>query len=207
METYRVFPPRWALVNANRDKTVFEPDQTDAIILLYNKPGSDQPSSATIGPVFFESYHTLSPNIKYIHGFNFNYNETDALERLETVSRYAFESLGANLLFAEVGNESDLAPGRTRPLNFTADEFATEWNEKAAVVSKVFKEVNGGKSVGFIAPSFAWDDYVFGILEPNSVLRAGLGQGGGAQIREIAMHKYVPWPYMHRQGANDAKAT
>lgn len=176
-------------MNKNRDKTVFEPSQPDAIILHYNKPGSDQPSSATIGPAFFESYHTLSPKIKYIHGFNFNYNDTDALERLDTVSRYAFESIGAKLLYAEVGNESDLAPGRTRPLNFTAREFAAEWNEKAAVVSKAFKEVNGGSSVGFIAPSFAWDDYVFGTLEPNSVFQAGLGKGGDVQIREVAMHK------------------
>jgi hypothetical protein len=121
--------------------------------LFYNKPGSDQTSSATIGPAFFG--YTLSPNAKYIHGFNFNYNDTDALGRLETASRYAFESIGASLLYAEVDNESDLAPGRTRPLNFTAREFATEWNEKAAVVANAFKEVNGGKSVGFIAPSFA----------------------------------------------------
>jgi hypothetical protein len=55
----------------------------------------------------------LSPKTKYIHGFNYNYNKSDALPRLDEVARQAFKSVGSNLLYAELGNEADLAPGRT----------------------------------------------------------------------------------------------
>ena len=96
------------------------------------------------------------------------------------MARQAFKSIGNNLLYAELGNEADLAPGRTRPINFTSHEFVQDWTAKAQVLSRAYHKVHRGtRKLRLIGPSFAWDDWVLGSIGPNEVMKQGYGQEGG----------------------------
>lgn len=68
-------------------------------------PGPDQPRYITIGPSFFESFHTW-PGAKFSFGFGMN---TSDVESTRLTARYACKSLTPEqIAYWEMANEPDL---------------------------------------------------------------------------------------------------
>ncbi|KAJ4178839.1 hypothetical protein NW767_014767 [Fusarium falciforme] len=85
-------------------------------------------------------------------------------------------------------SQCHLTSGRTRPIDITPRQFVHEWSDRVKTVTRAFREIRGkDKDLQFLGPSFAWDDYVRGTLEPNAVFENGYGAVN--RIGEIAMHK------------------
>jgi len=110
-----------------QDYAVFDSAQDQALVGIVDPAKSpDYPTTITIGPAYFESYHTW-PGTKYIHGFNLGRNSTTARAGLIDSVPYACKALqDGRLLYWELGNEPDLyktsAQGPVRPSNWTEQE-------------------------------------------------------------------------------------
>lgn len=90
----------------------------------------DYPTTLTIGPAFFDSYHTW-PDTKFIHGFNLGRNDTIARKGLIDSVPYACRALQGRLAYWELGNEPDLyktsAQGPVRPSTWDESDYVAEW--------------------------------------------------------------------------------
>jgi hypothetical protein len=125
-------------------------DQTEAIINIFDYSyNRDRPHNSTIGPAFWESFHTI-PGLKYIFGLNFVKNDADAIPNLQNEVEQTLARLPPKSLFLfELGNENDDAPSNgDRPRNWTQYNYVDEWVERTRHIQ------NDKKSLRFFAPSF-----------------------------------------------------
>ncbi|KAI9924234.1 hypothetical protein MW887_007184 [Aspergillus wentii] len=196
--------PKVRVGGTTQDKSLFDPDQAEAIKLYFDKPGDDQPSRATYGPAFFESYQTWE-GVKFIHGFNFNYNGSDATEQLQSVSSAACTAMGQRLFLSELGNEIDFAPGWPnfyRSPNWTMADYVKEWNWKTDVMAKSIKESCPDVTTDFIAPSFIWTNLTGRApWNPADAFKLGLGDNG--LVSEIGVHNYMNADSKERFGVDN----
>ncbi|KAF9885639.1 hypothetical protein FE257_012730 [Aspergillus nanangensis] len=175
-----------------QDHALFYPDQVEAIKLVFEEPGADQPSTVQYGPAYFSTYQAWE-GLEFIHGFNFAFNGTSDREQLQSVAMAACTSMGDGLYLSEVGNEMDFAPGWPnyyRPSNWTMGDYVTEWTSKSNLIAQTIEDNCPGVSTGFVAPSFIWTNYTGREpWSPAEAFRLGLGDNG--LVKEIGVHNYM----------------
>lgn len=179
-----------------QDYAIFNKSQTEPFIGIYNTEISpDYPTTITIGPGFFDSYHTW-PGTRYVHGFNLGRNSSTARQGLIDSAPYACKALeNGRLLHWELGNEPDLykssAQGPVRPPTWNEQDYVDEWlkysREIRAAVKLACPELATGAAYKYYAPSFAGAGT--NSLDPIVTWRDGLDTDKDIAI--ISTHKYV----------------
>ncbi|KAH0602496.1 uncharacterized protein H6S33_008577 [Morchella sextelata] len=154
-----------SIIHLTREYAFYDPLISRAINNTFPTATSDQPTTVTIGPSFFESFQ-IFPNTRYIQGFNQGKNGTATITSLLHQADLACYAIGSNLHLWEPGNENDLAPGSYWPANWTLADYMAEWREKTASVVKQLQESCPGVETRFLGPSFAWVHYAVSGLEP-----------------------------------------
>ena len=88
------------------NRATYYPNQTEALIAVFNTPGEDQPDSVSIGPAWFESFQQFPNGTQYIFNLNFGDNKT-GLDQTVLEATPAFREIGEALYAFEIGNEVD----------------------------------------------------------------------------------------------------
>lgn len=179
-----------------QDYAIFNKSQTEPFIGIYNTAISeDYPTTITIGPGFFDSYHTW-PGTQYVHGFNLGRNSTIARRGLIDSVPYACKALeNGRLLHWELGNEPDLyktsAQGPVRPPTWDERDYVDEWlkytREIRAAMRSACPELTTDVAYTYYAPSFAGAGT--NSLDPIVTWQDGLDADKDISI--ISTHKYV----------------
>lgn len=179
-----------------QDYAVFNKSQTEPLIGIYNSAiTEDYPTTITIGPGFFDSYHTW-PGTKYVHGFNLGRNSSTARQGLIDSAPYACKALeNGRLLHWELGNEPDLyktsAQGPVRPPTWDEQDYVDEWvnysREIRAAMRTACPELATDAAYKYYAPSFAGAGT--NSLDPIVTWQDGLDTDKDIAI--ISTHKYV----------------
>lgn len=178
-----------------QDYAIFNSSLNVASIGIFNTNiSSDYPTTLTIGPAYFESYHTW-PETKFTHGFNLGKNSTAARQALIDSVPYACKALeGGKLLHWELGNEPDLyktsSQGPVRPPTWNEQDYVDEWLHWSRAIRKAMEgacpNLASNKSYTYYAPSFAGTG---NSLDPIITWEDGLD--ADKDIAVITSHKYV----------------
>lgn len=192
-----------------RDYALYDPTlETATNGTIIPSISTDYPFLLTIGPSYFQSYHTW-PNTKFIHGFNLAKNGSEAMESLLETATLACKALGdGKLEHWELGNEPDQystsAQKPTRPSSWDDKEYVREWLHKSAAIKKKMQEsCSHGAEGKYIAPSFA---SISGNAL-NLVLTWRDGLNDHHNIAQDSAHKYVSFLLTYRAAANVESAT
>ncbi|KAK5112946.1 hypothetical protein LTR62_003768 [Meristemomyces frigidus] len=147
-----------------QDYAVFNSSLDQALVGIVDPAKSpDYPTTITIGPSFFESYHTW-PGTKFIHGFNLGRNSTTARAGLLDSVPYACKALeDGRLLYWELGNEPDLyktsAQGAVRPATWNEQDYVDEWLHWTRAIKSAMEgpcpNLASNESYKYYAPDFA----------------------------------------------------
>lgn len=147
-----------------QDYAVFNKSQAEAIIGIYDPAiTEDYPTTITIGPTFFDSYHTW-PNTRYVHGFDLARNSSVARRGLIDSAPYACKALeDGRLLYWELGNEPDLykTSGQrdVRPPTWDEQDYVDEWLKYSRALREAMRpacpQLATDAAYKYYAPSFA----------------------------------------------------
>ncbi|KAF2169012.1 glycoside hydrolase family 79 protein [Zasmidium cellare ATCC 36951] len=179
-----------------QDYAVFNKSQTEAFIGIYDPAiTEDYPTTITIGPAFFDSYHTW-PGTKYVHGFNLGRNSTTARQGLIDSAPYACRALeNGRLLYWELGNEPDLfkTSGQrdVRPPTWNEQDYVDEWLKYSREIRTAMRtacpELATDAAYKYYAPSFAGTGT--NSLDPIVAWQDGLD--ADKDIAIISSHNYI----------------
>ena len=158
--------PRIRVGGNTQDYALYNASQELAIIGIINPSRStDYPTTITIGPAFFESYHTW-PGVRYSHGLNlaFGANDSAGWQTLVDTVPLACRALsGGRLNTWEYGNEPDLystsGPYAVRPPSYDESAYVSQWlngsREIKKQIDRYCPEMARQGQPLFMAPSFA----------------------------------------------------
>lgn len=177
-----------------QDYALFNASQTQAVIETFVPSISkDYPRYLTIGPSFYDSFHTW-PGTRYIYGFNLAANGTSGRASLLATAKYACRSLADVLAYWELGNEPDLystsAQGARRPLSWDSAEYVSQWLNGTEAIRQVIAEycpdLATAERYKYYAPSFAGTDNHL-----NPVVTWADGLDRNKDIAIISSHNYI----------------
>ena len=184
-----------------QDFAIFNKSLDKAIVGIVDPAKSpDYPTTITIGPAYFESYHTW-PDTHFIHGFDLGENSTIARKGLIDSVPFACKALGEGMLaYWELGNEPDLFKRAVRPPTWNEQAYVDEWlhwsRQIREAMAKSCPELATDEKYKYYAPSFAGTGG--NSLDPLITWEAGLDTD--KHIALISSHNYI-------SGANVAGVT
>ncbi|KAL9082694.1 MAG: hypothetical protein Q9159_006234 [Coniocarpon cinnabarinum] len=178
-----------------QDFTIFEPDQTEARIGIFNTSVSqDYPLDITIGPSYFESYNTW-PDVQFVHGFDLGRNGSAARTALLESVEPACKALEGGKLFSwELGNEPDLfktsSQGPKRPADWDEQDYVDEWLNGTRAIKTALQtacpDLATDENFMWMAPSFAGTSNSLNIIR---TFQDGIDADN--DIKVISSHNYI----------------
>jgi hypothetical protein len=174
------------LILSSRDHVTYYPNQTTSIINLWD--GGDQPSNTSIGPSFWESF-TAIEGTKYIVGLNFYKNDSYYIDNLKGEVQQSLKQIPADRLHLfEVGNENDYgALSGFRPLDWTPEDWANEWNNRTESIQ------TANNSLRFYAPSTCCYNITtpWGLFSPWTIWNSTYNYNRHGWVSEVSQHGLV----------------
>lgn len=201
LASYTGLKPLIRVGGNTQDFAIFNKSLDTAIVGIVDPAKSpDYPTTITIGPAYFESYHTW-PDTHFIHGFDLGENSTVARQGLLDSVPFACKALGdGKLAYWELGNEPDLFRRAVRPPTWNEQAYVDEWLMWSRKIREAMKascpELASDENYKYYAPSFAGTGGNF--LDPTITWEAGLDTD--KDIALISSHNYI-------SGANVAGVT
>ncbi|WPH02262.1 glycoside hydrolase family 79 protein [Acrodontium crateriforme] len=184
-------PPIIRVGGNTQDYAIFNHSLEIGLFGVYNSSKSnDYPTTISIGPAFFESYHTW-PGMKFTHGFNLGRDSPAARKALLESVPYACKSLsGSSLVAWELGNEPNDYAGVVRPESYDEVEYVNEWlywsRAIRAQVDKACPESASDSNFKFYAPSYGLPDAGLDVVKTFED-----DVDSDKVISHIAIHNYI----------------